>query len=73
MNVKELITAEQYSVSQKEKDDFLLKIIKKQMLSNLQNNKHLEKFYKKTNFEGIRALEEIPPLPVQMFKQFNLD
>lgn len=69
----ELIASEQYSLEYKEKSKILLNIIKKQFLS-IGSNPCIKNFLYRQHFKinSMRSLVDIPYLPVQMFKYFDL-
>ncbi len=73
-DVDRLINQEQYHLTQAEKEKQLLKILKKQIKENHSLNPHLVSYYKKTKFDAdnAKSIEEISPIPVQMFKMFDL-
>jgi acyl-CoA synthetase (AMP-forming)/AMP-acid ligase II len=74
ISVEELLIMDTYSLRDAEKELMLLPIIKEQ-LSTAQNNIYIRNFFEKQNIniQDIESLEEVPPLPVQMFKYFNLE
>lgn len=72
--VNELIEEEQFSLSQKEKENLLLPVFKEQLKLAYANNLHIKSWLDKINLdiEKIEKIAEIPLLPVQMFKKFDL-
>lgn len=72
--LNELIEKEQFTLSQKEKEKILLKIFKEQLDSAYTHNKHIKSWFDKLNLKikNIKAVAEIPLLPIQMFKKFDL-
>jgi len=72
--ISKLISDEQYIYSSSEKEKILLPIIKSQMLSHYKNNKHIKSWFDKINldFNKISNLDDVPMLPTQMFKYFDL-
>lgn len=71
--LKELIAREQYSFSYEEKSKILIRIIKDQLLS-AGRNKFIKNFFKRQNvhIDCIHSIVDVPFLPVQMFKYFDL-
>jgi hypothetical protein len=69
-----IITSRQFSITQSEKEELLLPIFKEEMSAAFGNNVHVRSYYTKLGLEigGIKSLREIPPIPVQMFKLFDL-
>lgn len=63
-----------YALPQKEKENVLLPILKEQLKRNSQLSKSISFFYNSINFnpENASSLAEIPPLPVNVFKSFEL-
>ena len=74
IDVDHLMTKDQYTLAQAEKEKILLNILKKQIKDNHYKNKHLASYYNKLKFDvnKIQGVDEIPPIPVQMFKMFDL-
>ena len=70
----ELLQIAPYSLEDKEKNKVILPILKNQIVK-AQNNKNIKNFFVKQNITvlDIKCLEDIPPLPVQMFKYFDLE
>ncbi|WP_225420105.1 LuxE/PaaK family acyltransferase [Methanohalophilus profundi] len=73
-SVDEILKVDPYSLTDSEKEAILLPILKEQ-LQKAQNNPHIKNFFEKQNISvsDINSLEDIPPLPVQMFKYFDLE
>jgi phenylacetate-coenzyme A ligase PaaK-like adenylate-forming protein len=73
-SVDEILKVNPYSLTDSEKEAILLPILKGQ-LQKAQNNPHINNFFDKQNISvsDINSLEDIPPLPVQMFKYFDLE
>lgn len=71
--IKYLIETEQYSVGFKQKSALLLDIFRKQFPLH-QKNRFIKNFFKKqhSNAGNWQTLADIPLLPVQMFKYFDL-
>lgn len=68
-----LLRLKQYSLNDEEKNKILLKIIKEQLVHAFKN-RHIKNFFEKEHIDidSINSLEDVPPLPVQMFKYFDL-
>ena len=68
-----IINNEQFKLLQKDKESKLLDILKPQIDEN-RKNENLNSMYKKlgVNVNTINSLEEIPFIPVNMFKYFDL-
>ena len=73
-SVDGLLKIAPYSLKDGEHDNILLPILKDQLIK-AQNNRHIKNFFEKQdiNISDIECLEDIPPLPVQMFKYFDLE
>ena len=71
--LEQLFKLPPYILKDKEKNKILLQIVKQQLVE-IKKNKFLKNFFKrqKINLEDIDSLEKIPPLPVNMFKYFDL-
>jgi phenylacetate-coenzyme A ligase PaaK-like adenylate-forming protein len=69
-----IIAQTSYSQEDAEKCAILLPIIKAQLKTARQNNRHIDNFFSKQGIEidSIAALEDVPFIPVQMFKYFDL-
>lgn len=63
-----------YSQEDSEKCAILLPIIKEQLKNARQNNRHIDNYFSKLGIEidSIHSLEDVPFIPVQMFKFFDL-
>jgi long-chain acyl-CoA synthetase len=72
-NLDYLLGLEQYSLEDEKKNGILLKIIKNG-LRHARNNKYINNLFEKEdiNIDNIDCLEDVPVLPVQMFKYFDL-
>ncbi len=70
----ELIKMDQYTLSQEEKERILLEIMKEQLKEAILHNTHLRNFYStfEVDLDKIEALIDIPPIPVNLFKKFDL-
>jgi len=71
--IDKLIDKKQFECLQKEKEEKLLVILKLQVEEN-KKNKNLNSMYKKLgiDIDNIKSLKEIPYIPVNMFKYFDL-
>ena len=71
--IDEIIANNQFECLQKEKEKKLLKELKLQLKENMKNE-NLNSMYKKLgiDIDRISSLEEIPYIPVNMFKGFDL-
>ena len=69
-----ILKLKQYSLKDEEKNKILLDIIKEQAASAIKNNRFIKNFFEKQNIDiaDIHAVEDVPPMPVQMFKYFDL-
>jgi len=72
--IKEIISADQFKIPQKEKEAKLIPIFKEQIKNQINNSENLKSFYNKfrVKIDEIKSLEDIPPIPVNMFKKFDL-
>ena len=73
MKLEDLLLMKQYSLADSEKNKVLLRLIKEQ-LPRAMANRHIKNFFTKQNIdvEKIQSVEEVPFIPVQMFKYFDL-
>lgn len=73
VSLEHLFKLEPYLLTDAEKNNTLLPIIKEQLIQT-KKNKHIKLFLEKQQIDisNINSLEEVPPLPVQMFKYFDL-
>jgi len=69
----ELVLGEQFNLNQKEKEKLLLKIIVCQLNNNMKNL-NIKSMYEKLGvaINSIKTLEQVPYIPVNMFKSFDL-
>jgi len=69
-----LLTISPYSLNDSEKDQILLDIIKNQLHGAVENNSHIKNMFSKlgVDINSIEKTEDIPSIPVQMFKHFDL-
>ncbi|MFW9964806.1 MAG: acyl-protein synthetase [Candidatus Sifarchaeia archaeon] len=74
MTIESIIANDQYEIPQKDKEYILLPFIKQQVQASMESSPLLRKFYKSYNStpEAIESLNDLAPIPVSMFKQFNL-
>ena len=72
--INNMISSEQYKLSQAKKEKKLLPIIKLQLKQASDNNVHIKSYFDKLNLDidKISSLSEVPFVPVQMFKSFDL-
>jgi phenylacetate-coenzyme A ligase PaaK-like adenylate-forming protein len=72
--IEELISSEQYTLSDSDKEKKLLPIFLSQMKSHYDNNEHIKSWFDKIELkvDEIKCLNDIPVLPTQMFKHFDL-
>lgn len=68
-----LILGEQFNLDKEKKEKLLLQVIKPQLERNC-NNLNIRSMYEKLgiNIDEIQRLEDVPYIPVNMFKEFNL-
>ncbi len=71
--IDSLVLGEQFNIKQKEKESLLLKIILSQLEHN-RSNLNISAMYDKlgTDISIIKTLEQVPYIPVNMFKCFEL-
>lgn len=71
--IEDIILGDQFKIPEQEKEKVLLKIFKEQLKKN-EINPNLKSMYKKNRLDisKISKLEEIPFIPVNMFKEFDL-
>ena len=74
MTLKSLFKQPQYSLLKKEKNKFLLPLLIKGIEGGIKKNNFIRTWCNKINFNSnfIYNIENIPFLPVQMFKYFDL-
>jgi phenylacetate-coenzyme A ligase PaaK-like adenylate-forming protein len=72
--INDLIAQQQYIYTDNEKEKLVLPIIKEQLKSHYQNNKYIKSWLDKLSLdiESIARLADVPLLPTQMFKYFDL-
>ena len=73
-SIEDFFSTELFQLSQPEKEKIHGKFLQQQILSQMENSSFMSKFYTSFNFnpESIRKPKDVPPLPVQMFKKFDL-
>lgn len=71
--IDELVLGEQFNIKQKKKEKLLLNIILLQLEHNMANP-NIKAMYNKLyiDINNIKTLEEVPYIPVNMFKYFDL-
>jgi len=69
-----VLSQDPYSLMDADKCATLLPIIKEQLKAARRNNRQIDNLFTKTgtDTDTIRSLEEVPYIPVQMFKHFDL-
>jgi hypothetical protein len=67
-----LIGNEQYRLSQKEKEDLLVTILMDQVEKSKNSNEHIKSMLNKLDICKINSEIDVPYIPVQMFKKFDL-
>ncbi|MFA6048881.1 MAG: acyl-protein synthetase [Candidatus Micrarchaeia archaeon] len=69
-----LISQEQYHLAQAQKEKALLPILREQLQAAMQALPELEKYFSAWHFTPakMQKISEIPPIPVSMFKDFDL-
>ncbi|MHA1583994.1 MAG: LuxE/PaaK family acyltransferase [Promethearchaeota archaeon] len=72
--INAIISNTQFSNAQIEKEIKLLEILKEQIKNSKENSLNLRKFYETLGSDPIKyeTIADIPPLPVSMFKSFEL-
>ncbi len=70
----ELLNQAPYFSEDQQKNEYLLPIIRQQLKTARHNNRQIDNFFSKQgiNINAIQKLEDIPYIPVQMFKLFDL-
>jgi phenylacetate-coenzyme A ligase PaaK-like adenylate-forming protein len=73
-DVSDLLALPPYSLADAEKNGALLGILKTQLYHAVQNNPAIHAMFSKLgiDIDSLATLEDIPPIPVQMFKYFDL-
>ncbi|MCY6960601.1 LuxE/PaaK family acyltransferase [Clostridium brassicae] len=71
--VDDIILGEQFKIAQNEKESMLVGVIKPQLKNNMKNL-NIKSLYTKmsVDIDNIKTLEEVPYIPVNMFKNFDL-
>jgi len=72
--IQSLIAEDQFRYTDVEKEKILLPIVRCQLKAHCRNNKHVKSWIDKLglNIDGIQSLNDVPLLPTQMFKYFDL-
>jgi phenylacetate-coenzyme A ligase PaaK-like adenylate-forming protein len=72
--VSDLLALPPYSLADTEKNGALLGILKAQLYHAVRNNPAIHAMFSKLgiDIDSLATLEDIPPIPVQMFKYFDL-
>ena len=71
LEIDKLIIGDQYNLNAKEKEKILLPILLEQIKKNKKTN--LKIFYNRlTQSDNVKKLIDIPPLPVSLFKEYEL-
>ncbi len=70
----ELLVQAPYSSTDRQKNEVLLAIIRQQLETARNNNRQIDNFFTKQGIEidAMHKLEDVPFIPVQMFKLFDL-
>lgn len=73
-NVEDLIKMDQYTLLQEKKERILLEIMREQLKEAVGQNTHLRNFYSTFNvdLDKVESLIDIPPIPVNLFKKYDL-
>ncbi|QYZ79897.1 acyl-protein synthetase [Methanofollis formosanus] len=73
-DLNDLLLNPPYSIPNDEKNQLLLPIVRTQLTGAIKNNHHLANLFSKLDLspDDIRRLEDVPAIPVQMFKYFDL-
>ena len=74
IRIDRLISGEQFIYTDRQKEALLLPIIKEQLENHYKNNVHIKSWIDKIGIDicQIQSLTDIPMLPTQMFKYFDL-
>jgi hypothetical protein len=72
--IDRIISNDQNQLLQEEKEAMLLPVIKDRVKHSMKHSPHMKSFYEKLEIKPseIKHISEVPPLPVTMFKQFEL-
>ena len=72
--INSIFSSEQFLISQQDKEKKLLPILKFQVNNHITHSENLASYYNKIHFKPleIKNISDIPPIPVQMFKSFDL-
>ncbi|MFW9861310.1 MAG: acyl-protein synthetase [Candidatus Thorarchaeota archaeon] len=74
ITIESMIANDQFQMPQQDKEQILLPFIKQQVHASMESSLPLRKFYKSYSStpEDIKALRDVAPIPVSMFKHYNL-
>ena len=74
MKLRKLLSLPQYSLTFSEKQEAMLPVIKEQLVKATTFNSHIRSWYQKIKFDPqtCDGLEDVPFIPTQMFKHFDL-
>jgi len=69
-----IIAAKQYRMAQKDKEKLLLPLFQEKVRRSIEHSRHMRSFYERMAFDPdkMSLLSDIPPLPVTMFKLYDL-
>ena len=72
--LEDLLGRPPYGLTDEEKARLLLPLVKGQLAHAIASNRHIRNFFERQGIDvaSISRLEDVPPLPVQMFKLFDL-
>jgi hypothetical protein len=72
--IDKIITSCQYNLLNKDKSKLLLSILREELKYATDNNPHIRSYFDKLGIKisDIRLLKDIPFIPVQIFKEFDL-
>jgi phenylacetate-coenzyme A ligase PaaK-like adenylate-forming protein len=74
ITVDSLIANDQYQLAQPEKEKMLLPVFQEQVQHSMETNESMKRFYEsfKSTPQNLQHITDIAPLPVTMFKSFDL-
>ena len=69
-----LLALDPYTLDDREKNEDLMPIFREQLKDARGNNRHIEHYFSKLqiDIDALRQPEDVPFIPVQMFKHFDL-
>lgn len=72
--INSIFSSEQFTVPQQDKERKLLPILQFQVKNHITHSEALASYYTKMHFtpSDMKSVADIPPIPVQMFKSFDL-